>query len=225
MPSVQRGMFALGLVALIVAGTAGFALAQTLSVPAELRVVAQKHASGAVEVGIEQDGERYLPDSRFVSAGADEGRWLRSSPVTIEVEVPEPEPRVIEVPVEVPVEVRVEVPVEEPVVPLSVRPSDHPNGFVCLEAPNDEGHTWTWADDEVGEDGELGVTGYTAEFGLYLSGVQRGWATALRTQGLPQSVWQQREIQAAWHAQCASYYGIDLRVDAEYATDPDDWSQ
>lgn len=77
--------------ALILGCGLGFALSQSISVPVEVRVVAQKYESGAVEVGVEQDGERYLPDSRFLPSDAETGRWLRSSPVTISVEHVGPE--------------------------------------------------------------------------------------------------------------------------------------
>ena len=183
----------------------GFALSQTISVPAEVRVVAYKHANGWIEFGLEHGGERVLPDSRFVSPNADAGRWYQSSPMTIEVEVPESEPIVTE------------DPVAEPQSPLSVRPSDHSDGLVCLEEADDAGSTWTWTDDG----GE--VTGFDTAFGVYTSGIQRGWAAALRLEGFPQGAYRDRQLRAAWHAQCASYHGIDLHLEGEQETDPDDW--
>lgn len=200
---------ALGAVALVLAGGAGFALAQTISIPVDVRVVAQRHADGRVEFGVEQGGERYRPDARYLPANAEPGRWHRSSPVTIAVDVPEPEPTVVE------------VPVEPPVVRLSVRPSDHPGGLVCLEQANDGGHIWTWARGDDTEDAEAGAAGHTVEFALLASGIDRGWSIALRT--LADSEWLYLDQRAAWLAQCASYHGADVRLDGEYATDPDEW--
>ena len=113
--------------AILLAGAAGYAVSQTISVPTEARVIVQKHPSGAVEVALEQGGERYLPQARFVSRDAETGRWLRSSAVTIEVDVPEPEPEVVEVEkIEKIVEVEVEK-IEPPVVPLEVASSAGPS--------------------------------------------------------------------------------------------------
>lgn len=208
----------------------GLALSQTIPVPVEVAVVAQRHENGAVEVGVEQGGERYLPNSRFVSPNAEAGRWLRASPVMISVDVPEPEP--VETFVEVPVEVRVEVPVEPPVVRLSVRPSDHPGGFVCLEEANEEGHTWTWGDsqdpeEDEGDADESGsdIGSYSIEFGVFVFGVQRGWSVALRNHNLSPDSWLEHDIQAAWHEQCAAYHGVVLVDSKEYITDPDHWIQ
>lgn len=110
-----------------------------------------------------------------------------------------------------------EDPVLEPLSPLSVRPSDHPDGLVCLEVADDAGSTWTWTDDQ----GD--VTAFGTAFGVYTSGIQRGWATALSLEGLPESRYQDRLLAAAWHAQCASYHGTDIRLEGEQTTDPDDW--
>ena len=118
------------------------------------------------------------------------------------------------------VEVIVEVPVRDLLEPLSVRPSDHPAGLVCLEEPDDEANTWTWTD----ENGE--VTRFGDFFGVYTAGIQRGWAAALALEtAFPEDRYRHRVTQGAWHAQCASYHGISLSPEGDYATGPDDWSQ
>lgn len=210
---------------IFVAGAAGFAIAQQITAPFDARVVVQKHESGAVEVGIEQGGERYLPEARFVSANAETGRWLRSSPVTVSVDVPKPQPEVVEVIVEVPVEVIVEVPVEPPVVPLSVRPSEHEDGgLVCLEQEDEEGNSWTWTDEADDEGGE--ATNHGTGFGVYMAGVWSGWANSLGVDGFAESDWQELRRLAAWHAQCSEHHGVDIGRPAEaLATDPDDWRE
>lgn len=216
--SSRKRIAVLLLTAIVLAGGAGYALSQSISVSSEARVVVYKHDDGHVEVALEQGGERYLPEARFVGPSTATGRWLRSSPVTIAVEVPEPEPVLVEVPVEVLVEVPVEVPVEEPVVRLSVRPSDHPVGLACLEEEDAEGNTWTWTNDE----GE--VESFDTAFGVYTSGIWFGWATGLELEGILPARQQEMRQSAAWHAQCASYHGIDVRNEDEYAIEPDDWA-
>ena len=53
----------------------------------EVRIAAQKHADGRVEVALQEKlddgawGERRLPDRRFLAAAAPAGRWLTSSSV------------------------------------------------------------------------------------------------------------------------------------------------
>ncbi len=200
--------------AILLAGAAGYAVSQTISVPTEARVVVQKHPSGAIEVALEQGGERYLPRGRFVPRDAETGRWLRSSAVTIEVDVPQPEPEVVEK--------IVEVEVEPPVVPLAVRPSDNEDaGLSCLEAEDEEGNTWTWTDEE-----EVS-TSFSTAFGVYTAGVWSGWATALvvESEDFPVEDWQALQQSTAWHAQCAQYHGVDILLTDGYATEPDDWSK
>ena len=54
----------------------------------EVRVVARSASDGRIEFGIEHDGERVLPTGRYMSAaqiGARNDKWLRSTPVQIEV--------------------------------------------------------------------------------------------------------------------------------------------
>ena len=84
-PTGKRITAALIAVALLV-GATGFALSQSLTSTSDVRIVAQKLEDGRIEFGLEQDGERILPRTRFFPADARVGRWLKSSPVTIEVE-------------------------------------------------------------------------------------------------------------------------------------------
>jgi hypothetical protein len=227
--------------AIILAGAAALAQPSSVSVPTDAHLLLYRHEDGRIEVALEQDGERYLPSARFLSPTADAGRWLRSSAVTIAVEVPKPEPEVIEKIVEVEVEKIVEVEVEkivevegekivevevekiveveEPTVRYSARPSDHPGGLFCLAEEDTEGHTWTWTND----DGD--TERFDTAFGVYTSGIWFGWSTGLELEGLPSERWQEMRKSAAWYAQCASYHGIDVRNEAEYATEPDDWMQ
>ena len=68
----------------LLAGAIGYAVAQSLKNEGEVRIVAQRLEDGRVEFGLEQDGERILPERRYFPADASVGRWLRSSPVSIE---------------------------------------------------------------------------------------------------------------------------------------------
>ncbi|MXX31974.1 MAG: hypothetical protein F4Z51_07025 [Chloroflexi bacterium] len=210
----SRHLAALCCAAIILAGGAGFVIAQTVAVPVELRIAAQRHESGAVEVALEHGGERHLPDSRFVLPRFETGRWLRSSPVTISVDAPVPVPEVVER--------IVEVPVEPPVVRLSVRPSDHEDGgLVCFEQMEEDGNTWSWTDEQTGE-----ATGHSTAFGVYSAGVWSGWARALGLEGFPEADWLDFRLSAAWHAQCSEYHGVDIgRPEEFHATEPDDWKE
>ncbi len=67
-------------------GAIGFALGQSLSGTEDVRIAARKLADGKIEFALEQDGQRILPRSRFFPASAQVDRWLRSSPVSIDVE-------------------------------------------------------------------------------------------------------------------------------------------
>ena len=54
----------------------------------ELRIVARRLADGRVEFGVQERhggswGDRRLPRARFFPAGADVGRWLHASPLTL----------------------------------------------------------------------------------------------------------------------------------------------
>ena len=193
--------------AILLAGGVGFVIAQTVSVPIEARVVAQKHPSGAVELAIEQDGERHLPTFRFVTVNAPTGQWLRSSPVTLSVDVAQPEPEVVERIVEV----------DPPVERLSVRPSDYEDaGLVCLEQEDEDGNTWTRLD-ETGE-----VTGFGTGFGVYSAGAWNGSALELQLAGAHEDEWLDLQLASAWHAQCAQYHGA-AGLPHDHATDPDAW--
>lgn len=85
----MKNLMMLVMVAALGAGiAAGWAATRTEQV--EVRVVAQPHADGKVEFGIEHEGERILPSGRYLSAAQQErsvGRWLRSTPVTLDVPV------------------------------------------------------------------------------------------------------------------------------------------
>ncbi len=88
-PTGKRITAALIALALLV-GATGFALSQSLTSTSDVRIVAQKLEDGRIEFGLEQDGERILPRTRFFPANAEVGRWLKSSPVTITLVVDDP---------------------------------------------------------------------------------------------------------------------------------------
>lgn len=212
--SRRTRIIALCLAALALAVAAGFALAQSIQVETEARALVYLHESGTIELGLEHDGERHLPERRFILSRHEPGRWLRSSPVAIAVDAPQPEPVTVEVevPVEVPVEVIVEVPVEVPVeAPASVRPSDYAElELTCLEQQDEDGYSWTWS---LLEDRE--PESFDTAEAVHLHVQYRDWAA---------DGGQQRDEQAArWFAQCASYHGLDPTFGAVVATDPDDW--
>ena len=78
------------LVAIIIVGLSSFTQpAHAAAGEIEMRVAAQRLDDGRTEFAIQQRregeewGERRLPRSRFVSSGADVGRWLASSPLTV----------------------------------------------------------------------------------------------------------------------------------------------
>ena len=77
------------LVALVAAAAAlGWAVAQQQQ-NIEVRIAARSVADGRVEFGVLYEGERLLPSSRYLSArlaDARDDRWLRSSPVRIELD-------------------------------------------------------------------------------------------------------------------------------------------
>lgn len=83
----------LGVLAILVALAVGVGASvgahggEPVEVSAELRVAALVKESGTVEFGlIDADGERLLPELRFLNASLREsraGRWLRSSPVIV----------------------------------------------------------------------------------------------------------------------------------------------
>ena len=75
-------------VACLLIGAAGTALAMHTG-GGEVRLVAQRHEDGRVEIGLQERevgggwGERQLPDARFLSAGATVGQWRASSPLDV----------------------------------------------------------------------------------------------------------------------------------------------
>lgn len=87
----MRTRFFFGLlVAIIIVGFSAFTQpAHAAAGEIEMRVAAQRLDDGRTEFAIQQRregeewGERRLPRSRFVSPGADVGRWLASSPLTV----------------------------------------------------------------------------------------------------------------------------------------------
>ncbi len=76
-----------GIVCLLI-GAAGTALAMHTG-GGEVRLVAQRHGDGRVEIGLQEReagggwSERQLPNARFLSAEAEAGRWLVSSPLDV----------------------------------------------------------------------------------------------------------------------------------------------
>ena len=72
-------------VILMLFGATGYALSQRIESDSDVRIVAQRLEDGRVEFGLEQDGERILPRVRYFPADAPVGRWLRSSPVPVDV--------------------------------------------------------------------------------------------------------------------------------------------
>ena len=67
----------------VLIGAVSFAVSQSIEGKGEVRIVAKQLADGRIEFGLEQDGERVLPRSRFFPANAKVDTWLRSSPVSI----------------------------------------------------------------------------------------------------------------------------------------------
>ncbi|MYD64379.1 MAG: trypsin-like peptidase domain-containing protein [Chloroflexi bacterium] len=84
-------LVALGLALVLILG-ARVARAQTTEVDVEVRVAAQRLADGRTEFALQEraaDGswdDRRLPNSRFFPANTRVGRWLGSSPLTVEAQ-------------------------------------------------------------------------------------------------------------------------------------------
>ena len=77
-------------IASLLVAVGSVAWSATRTVETEVRVVAQPHEDGRIEFGIEHNGERILPSSRFLTPSLIErkaGTWLRSTPVTVAIEV------------------------------------------------------------------------------------------------------------------------------------------
>lgn len=75
----------MAILALLAALAGSIALAAT-SGEAEVRINARQLEDGRVEFGLEQEGERKLPRSRYFPANVSHDRWLRSSPITVTTE-------------------------------------------------------------------------------------------------------------------------------------------
>ncbi len=87
MKSVRLWMTLFVLGALAMGGA--YTLAQSLSGEAEVRINARRLDDGRTEFALQQRtdgewGERILPDSRYFPSSPRDGRWLHSSPLTIE---------------------------------------------------------------------------------------------------------------------------------------------
>lgn len=84
----MRRLVTLGLLAMLALGAAGIGFVAGHNTTEEVRVVARSASDGRIEFGIEHDGERILPTGRYMNAaqiGARNDKWLRSTPVNIEV--------------------------------------------------------------------------------------------------------------------------------------------
>lgn len=84
----MKQLTTLGLLAILALGAAGIGFIAGQGSTEEVRVVARSANDGRIEFGIEHDGERILPTGRYMSAaqiGARNDKWLRSTPVAIEV--------------------------------------------------------------------------------------------------------------------------------------------
>ena len=88
MPSLERGLTIATIVFIFISGILGVIVAQD-AISTEVRITAQRHADGRTEFALQQrnDGqmwsERILPRGRFFPAQATVGRWLNSTPVTL----------------------------------------------------------------------------------------------------------------------------------------------
>ncbi len=82
----MKAILAVGVIA-IVALTA-VAVGQNIGEPVDVKIVAKKLADGRIEFGLEQDGERILPRTRFFPADAPVDKWLKSSAVAVAAPLP-----------------------------------------------------------------------------------------------------------------------------------------
>ena len=106
-------------VILMLFGATGYALSQRIDSDSDVRIVAQRLEDGRVEFGLDQDGERILPQVRYFPADAPVGRWLRSSPLSVDG--------------------------VQTTVPLATKPSDAfvaTHSFTCLDSPTHEGNVF-----------------------------------------------------------------------------------
>ena len=94
---MTRSRFAVAAVALLgIIAIASYATAHVLSGDAEVRISARRLDDGRTEFALQQrtDGdwaERILPSSRYFPANPSSGRWLNSSPLTVETEAASPD--------------------------------------------------------------------------------------------------------------------------------------
>ena len=86
----QAAIFVALLVSAAALGAGGYALGSS-TVSTDVRINARQLEDGRVELALEHDGERILPSRRYFPAVATVGRWLRTSPITIDVELSEPD--------------------------------------------------------------------------------------------------------------------------------------
>ena len=82
----------IGLVMMAVAVAAGAAVAwgQSRTQDVEVGITARSGEDGRIELAIEYDGERFSPSRRYMTArqiNARDGRWLRSTPVSIQARI------------------------------------------------------------------------------------------------------------------------------------------
>ena len=68
----------------VLIGATSYALSQSIASESDVQIVAQKLEDGRIEFGLEQDGERILPRTRYFPADALVGRWLKSSTIRVE---------------------------------------------------------------------------------------------------------------------------------------------
>ena len=84
----MKRLLTIGLLAVLALGAAGIGFVAGQGQTEEVRVNARSLANGKIEFAIEHDGERLLPTGRFLTVAlknAGDGKWLRSTPVEIEV--------------------------------------------------------------------------------------------------------------------------------------------
>ena len=80
----QRGkLFAAAAIGVVV-GSVALAVVAAMGHGAEVEVQARRHGDGRVEVALKDaDGQRHLPEQRFLAPDAAEGVWHSSTPLTI----------------------------------------------------------------------------------------------------------------------------------------------
>ena len=84
----MKRLMTLCLLAVLALSAAGIGFVVSQGRTEEVRVVARSNADGSIEFGIEHDGDRLLPTSRYLTPAlknTGDGKWLRSTPVEIEI--------------------------------------------------------------------------------------------------------------------------------------------